>query len=40
VYILLFEDPQNFQYLPMEVRNHYSEVFQRMVESFELKARH
>jgi len=39
-YILLFEDPQNFQYLPMEVRNHYSEVFQQMLESFELKARH
>ena len=34
VYILLFEDPQNFKYLPMEVRNHYSEVFQQMLESF------
>ncbi len=41
-YILDFQDPQSshYQFLPVEVRNHYSEVFQRMVESFELKARH
>ena len=35
-YILDFQDPQSshYQFLPVEVRNHYSEVFQRMLESF------
>ncbi len=34
VYLLTFHDPQSFRYLPMDVRNHYSEVFQRTLESF------
>jgi hypothetical protein len=37
-YILAFDDPQSIQYLPVDVRDHYSEVFQRMLESFSLRA--